>query len=65
MVLVAASCAPQTLVVARSRTLGFDPFRGYRRKERNVRDLRVREAIKEIAQLDGTRSLVVELTMSM
>jgi diadenylate cyclase len=40
-------------VLARSRTLGFDPFKGYRRKERNVRDSRVREAIKEIAQLDG------------
>ena len=33
--------------------LGFDPFKGYRRKERNVRDPRVREAIKEIAQMDG------------
>jgi DNA integrity scanning protein DisA with diadenylate cyclase activity len=40
-------------VLERTRPLGFDPFRGYRRKERNVRDLRVREAIKEIAQLDG------------
>jgi diadenylate cyclase len=40
-------------VLNRSRPLGFDPFRGYRRKDRNVRDLRVREAIKEIAQLDG------------
>ena len=40
-------------VLARSRTLGFDPFRGYRRKDRNLRDLKVREAIKEIAQLDG------------
>jgi DNA integrity scanning protein DisA with diadenylate cyclase activity len=40
-------------VLARSRTLGFDPFRGYKRKERNLRDSRVREAIKEIAQLDG------------
>src|SRR5262249_51017829 len=40
-------------VMARTRPLGFDPFKGYRRKERNVRDLRVREAIKEIAQLDG------------
>ena len=37
----------------RTRQLGFDPFKGYRRKERNVRDFRVREAIKEIAQLDG------------
>ncbi len=40
-------------VLARSRTLGFDPFKGYRRKDRNIRDVRVREAIKEIAQLDG------------
>lgn len=40
-------------VVSRSRTLGFDPVKGYRRKERNIRDARVREAIKEIAQLDG------------
>ena len=35
------------------RALGFDPFKGYRRKERNLRDSRVREAIKEIAQMDG------------
>ena len=28
-------------------------YKGYLRKERNVRDFRVREAIKEIAQLDG------------
>ncbi|ODT99129.1 MAG: hypothetical protein ABS79_04890 [Planctomycetes bacterium SCN 63-9] len=40
-------------VLARTRPLGFDPFKGYRRKERNVRDGRVREAIKEIAQMDG------------
>lgn len=40
-------------VLSRSRTLGFDPFKGYRRKERNLRDPRVREAIKEIAQMDG------------
>lgn len=40
-------------VMTRARTLGFDPFHGYVRKERNLRDLRVREAIKEIAQLDG------------
>ncbi len=30
-----------------------DPFRGYSRKERNIRDRRVRESIKELAQLDG------------
>lgn len=40
-------------VMARTHTLGFDPFKGYLRKERNLRDPRVREAIKEIAQLDG------------
>ena len=40
-------------VMSRSRTLGFDPFKGYSRKVRNLRDLKVREAIKEIAQLDG------------
>ncbi len=32
---------------------GFDPVRGYNRKERDLRDARTREAIKEIAQLDG------------
>ena len=40
-------------VLTRTRALGFDPFKGYKRKERNVRDPRVREAIKEIAQMDG------------
>ncbi|WP_435008836.1 DNA integrity scanning protein DisA nucleotide-binding domain protein [Tundrisphaera lichenicola] len=40
-------------VLARTRVLGFDPFKGYRRKERNIRDGKVREAIKEIAQMDG------------
>ena len=40
-------------VMVRSHTLGFDPFKGYRRRERNLRDARVREAIKEIAQMDG------------
>ena len=32
---------------------GFDPVKGYGRKERNLQDPRVREAIKEIAPLDG------------
>ena len=31
----------------------FNPFRGYSRSERDVRDVRVREQIKEIAKLDG------------
>lgn len=32
---------------------GFDPVKGYNRRERNLHDRRVREAIKEIAPLDG------------
>ena len=35
------------------RPAGFDPVRGYKRSERNLRDPRTREAIKEIAALDG------------
>ena len=40
-------------VLATSASAGFDPMRGYTRKERNLLDGRVREGIKEIAQLDG------------
>jgi DNA integrity scanning protein DisA with diadenylate cyclase activity len=40
-------------VQAMSRFLNFNPFRGYTRAERDVRDKRVREQIKEIAKLDG------------
>lgn len=40
-------------VMAQSRTAGFDPVRGYSRQERNLHDPRVREGVKEIAQLDG------------
>jgi diadenylate cyclase len=40
-------------VMQRTRPMGFDPFKGYPRRERNIKDFRVREAIKEIAQLDG------------
>lgn len=40
-------------VLAASRPTGFDPVRGYSRAERNLDDPRVREGIKEIAQLDG------------
>jgi DNA integrity scanning protein DisA with diadenylate cyclase activity len=36
-----------------SRPAGFDPVRGYSRKDRNLNDPRVREWIKEIAQMDG------------
>lgn len=40
-------------VLSHSRPLGFDPVRGYSKRERNLFDPRVREGIKEIAQLDG------------
>ena len=40
-------------VIGSSRPAGFDPVRGYNRKERNLNDSRVREGIKEIAQMDG------------
>lgn len=40
-------------VLAHSHPTGFDPVKGYSRKERNLDDPRVREGIKEISQLDG------------
>jgi diadenylate cyclase len=40
-------------VLQHSHPAGFDPVKGYNRKERNLTDSRVREAVKEIAQLDG------------
>lgn len=36
-----------------SHPTGFDPVKGYSRKERNLRDPRVREGLKEVAQMDG------------
>ena len=33
--------------------VGFDPVRGYNRKERNLNESRVREGIREIAVIDG------------
>jgi len=40
-------------VMQTSHSTGFDPVRGYSRSERKLTDPRVREGIKEIAQLDG------------
>jgi DNA integrity scanning protein DisA with diadenylate cyclase activity len=40
-------------VLASSQPMGFDPVFGYKRKDRSLHDHRVREAIKEIAPLDG------------
>jgi DNA integrity scanning protein DisA with diadenylate cyclase activity len=36
-----------------SRSVGFDPVKGYSRKERDLKSARVREGIKEIAPMDG------------
>jgi DNA integrity scanning protein DisA with diadenylate cyclase activity len=40
-------------VMSMSRALNFNPFRGYSRAERDIRDRKVREQIKDIAQLEG------------
>jgi len=40
-------------VLSMSRPLNFNPFRGYSRAERDIRDPKVREQIKDIAQLEG------------
>jgi diadenylate cyclase len=40
-------------VLTSCRASVFDPMRGYQRRERNLRDPKVREGIKELAQLDG------------
>jgi len=40
-------------VMSMARSLNFNPFRGYSRSERDIRDRKVREQIKDIAQLEG------------
>jgi len=40
-------------VLQHCKDSGFDPMRGYQRKGRDLHDPRVREDIKEIAQMDG------------
>ncbi len=40
-------------VMRNSTSAGFDPVRGYTCKERSLTDPKVREGIKEVAQLDG------------
>jgi DNA integrity scanning protein DisA with diadenylate cyclase activity len=40
-------------VLSMSHAINFNPFRGYPPDERDVRDVRVREQIKDLAQLDG------------
>lgn len=40
-------------VMDQSHSSSFELTRGYKRKERNILDSKVREALKELAQLDG------------
>lgn len=40
-------------VISSCHSVGFDPVKGYKRPERNIRDKATREAIKEVAVLDG------------
>jgi DNA integrity scanning protein DisA with diadenylate cyclase activity len=40
-------------VMSMCRPLNFNPFRGYSEAERDVRDRKVREQLKDIAQLEG------------
>jgi DNA integrity scanning protein DisA with diadenylate cyclase activity len=40
-------------VLTMARPLNFNPFRGYSRAERDIRERKVREQIKDIAQLEG------------
>lgn len=40
-------------VMTMARPQNFNPFRGYSPKERDIRDPRIREQIKELALLDG------------
>jgi DNA integrity scanning protein DisA with diadenylate cyclase activity len=40
-------------VLGMARPINFNPFRGYSAAERDIRDRKVREQIKDIAQLEG------------
>src|SRR5262245_9947939 len=40
-------------VISHCQPAGFDPVKGYSRSERDLHDPRVREAVKEVAGLDG------------
>ena len=40
-------------VLSMSSPLNFNPFKGYSKEERDLKDKKVREALKDLAQLDG------------
>jgi DNA integrity scanning protein DisA with diadenylate cyclase activity len=50
-------------VLSACHPIGFDPVKGYKRAERNLRDARTREAIKEIAVLDGAFVVSADATV--
>ena len=50
-------------VMLSSKSAGFDPVKGYRCKERDLFDPRVREGIKEVAQLDGAFVVALDGTV--
>jgi DNA integrity scanning protein DisA with diadenylate cyclase activity len=50
-------------VLTMTRPTGFDPVRGYQRKERNLKSARVREGIKEIALMDGAFVISADATV--
>jgi DNA integrity scanning protein DisA with diadenylate cyclase activity len=50
-------------VLAHSHSKNFDPFKGYKRSERCIRERQVREAVKEIAQMDGAFIIAADGTV--
>lgn len=50
-------------VLASSYPTGFDPVKGYSRKERNIKNAKVREGIKEISQMDGAIVIAADGTV--
>lgn len=51
-------------VLKHCHPLGFDPVRGYSVSERKLEDVKVREALKEIAQLDGAFVIAADGTVA-
>jgi DNA integrity scanning protein DisA with diadenylate cyclase activity len=51
-------------VLKHCHPLGFDPVRGYNKTERKLEDGKVREAMKEIAQLDGAFIVTADGTVT-
>jgi DNA integrity scanning protein DisA with diadenylate cyclase activity len=50
-------------VLSYCRPMGFDPVRGYSRSERRLSDAKVREGIKEVAQMDGAFVVSIDGTV--